>query len=102
VRPHQAERDIRCGIVLAKDLLNTYAGGTNTGARERSPVQSHVALHHIHQPSALSAGVLGPGLKTAFVYVKHQSACQGEQARKADSPSPPLSFSVLSLSLKRK
>lgn len=62
--------DIRCGTVRAKDLLNTYADGTNTGVRERSLIQSHVALHHIHQHSALS------GLQTTVARAKHQSASQ--------------------------
>lgn len=61
---------IRCGTVRAKDLLNTYADGTNTGVRERSLVQSHVALHHIHQHSALSS------LQTTLASAKHQSASQ--------------------------
>lgn len=41
-----------------------------TGVRERSLVQSHVALHHIHQHSALSS------LQTTLASAKHQSASQ--------------------------
>lgn len=63
VTPHEARRgggDIQCGAARAKALLNTYVDGTNTRVRERSPVQSHVALHHIHQHSALSSRALPP------------------------------------------
>lgn len=72
VTPHQAWGDIRCGTLRSKALLNTYVDGTNTGVRERSPVQSHVALHHIHQHSALSSRALGPSLQTVLVCAKHQ------------------------------
>lgn len=76
--------DIRCGAVRAKALLNTYVDGTNTGVRERSPVQSHVALHHIHQHSALSSRALGPSLQTALARAKHQSASQSAQVKEAN------------------
>lgn len=76
--------DILCSTVRAKALLNTYVDGTNTGVRERSSVQSHVALHHIHQHSALSWRALGPSLQTALACAKHQSASQSAQVRKAN------------------
>lgn len=71
-------------FLRAKALLNTYVDGTNTGVRERSSVQSHVALHHIHQHSALSSRALGPSLQTALTCAKHRSASQSAQVRKAN------------------
>lgn len=68
------------------------------GREKRSPVQSHVALHHIHQHSALSSGALGPSLQTALACAKHQTASQSGQDKKAKASRFTFACSVLSFS----
>lgn len=82
VRPHQATRERRrgilCGAAEAKALVNTHVDGTI----QRGEQGLHVASHHTHQHSALSSEGLGwKKLQTALARAKCQQASQDAQVR---------------------